>query len=161
MGCAKRHARYEQRGGIVISMSNTFRLSRGAAICDYDVTGRQVRLRLCGPLTPSVLTAVGSDLSRIGSRLLARSFVVDLQSSVLAVPYEQLLLAPVHLEAPMRTLPIAIIPPVVSLEVFREYAWEQAKLGLLRGVFEVPALAAGWADLKAGRRYCRTPESAR
>lgn len=142
-------------------MSNTFRLCRGAAICDYDLTGRQVRLRMSGPMTPSVMRAVSQDLSRIGSRLLARSFYVDLRPAVLAVPYEMLLLAPGNMDPLMRILPMAIVPPTASVEVYREYAWVQAKAGLLRGVFAEPEGAALWADSKGGRLYSRTPESAR
>lgn len=142
-------------------MPNTFRLCRGAALCDYDVSGQQVRLTISGPITPSVLDALGPDLNRIGTRLLAKSIVVDLRPAVLAVSYELLVRTPYDLELPLRTLPVGIIPSAASAEVLREYAWTQAKLGLLRGVFRAPEPAAGWAAQKAARRYSRIPEFAR
>jgi hypothetical protein len=143
-------------------MSSTFRLVRGAAICTYDLTGRQVHMRMTGPLTPSVMRSIAVDISRVGHYLLAKSFVLDLEAAAMAIPFDELVRAPQYMDPMLRVKPLALVPPSTADELFREYAWAQAKLGLLRGVFAEGARARGWAEVKGeSRLYSRTPVSAR
>jgi hypothetical protein len=141
-------------------MANTFRHRRGAAILNFELCRRQVRLAVSGPITPSVLVSIGRDLDRIGTQSLARSFVVDLRPSVVAVSYDQILAGPDNISPTIRALPLAVIPPAASVEVFHDFAWEMARLGLLRGTFADPARAQEWAGRKEALCF-RTPVSAR
>jgi hypothetical protein len=143
-------------------MPNTFRLLRGAAICTYDLTGRQVYMRLSGPLTPALMQPLAADLRRVCDRVLAKSFVVDLRASVLAIPYEDLIRETQYQDPILRALPRAIVPSPNSVELFRDYAWAVAKMGLLCGVFRERVPAQLWAAAKGETRlYSRTPVSAR
>jgi hypothetical protein len=142
--------------------ANTFRRLRGGLVCDYTLEKRQLRLRLSGPMTPGVMPQIANDLNRIGDGALTRSIVLDLRSAAVALTYEQLLEAPERLVPALRLQPVAIVCPPATTELFREYAWATAKLGLLRGVFPVQGPAEEWAGLqgRSGLRF-RTEESAR
>jgi hypothetical protein len=116
---------------------------------------------MTGPVTPSLMRPVAADLIRIGERLMAQSFVIDLENSAMAIPYEALILGAARMAPILRASPIAVIPPPSAVELFREYAWAQAQLGRLCGVFSERARAQDWAEAKGERRlYSRTPISA-
>jgi hypothetical protein len=146
-------------------MRNTFRHRRAAAIFGFDIcSGRQVVVSVAGPVTPSVLRALGADVDRVASGVLAKSIVVDWTRAAIAVSYEELVASPATLSLPVRVLPIAIVPASGLRETFRELAWEHAKLGLVRGVFAAQDTAQDWAhrsESLALLQHCRIPESAR
>jgi hypothetical protein len=133
----------------------------GATICDTEVQRQQIVLRVRGLLGSRVMPRIAEEVSRIGVSIAASSIVVDLTGSVVTMDYDQLMTSPTYVVPTMLILPVAIVcRPIVS-ELFREYAWGMAKLGLLRGVFFAPEAAAQWAGSKAAVLRCRTQVSAR
>lgn len=146
-------------------MTNAFERKHGAAIARYEFgPARHVRLTVRGPVTPSVLSALAVDLERIALGVLAQSILTDYSRAALAVTYEQMVQAPARYSLAMQALPIAIVTAIPVRELFSEYAWAMAKLGLLRGVFGAPDSADSWVRKKATPAlalHCRIQESAR
>ncbi len=146
-------------------MPNLIRKLYGAAICEYEFARRQVKLRVAGPLTSSVATAIAKDVSRLGEGVLAKSIYLDCRAAAIALTFSQMCAMPESLSPTLRLLPIAIVPPPGSVEMYREFAWEMARIGLLRGIFpEEPEQAQAWAFQKATPAlalHCRIQEAAR
>ncbi len=133
-------------------MANTFRHYRGAAIFDIELASRQLILRVTGPLTAGVVVYIANDVDRIAKGMLARSIVLDYSRAAVAVSVEEMHAGPRILSPEIRSLPVALVPPAGLEELFREFAYEAAMSGLVRGVFPVEsAPARAWALQKEGR----------
>lgn len=132
-------------------MTAKFQRRHGAAIFDYTLTKRQIDVEVRGLFTPCALKSLAQGISRVSTHLLATSIVVDMRTAALVLTYDDIVIAPEYLSKPMQLLPIALLPPAPGLEIYREYAWAQAKVGLLHGVFEDKDRALAWTDQK-GRR---------
>ena len=127
-------------------MVKTYRRTHGAVHCLYTYGDRQLRLKINGALTTSSLRVVVVDLDQFARQCDARSMTVDMRGAVLAVNYEDLMRSPATLSPSVRSIPAGLLVPNGDLLTFREYAWEQAKHGVLRGVFEEPEQAGKWAE---------------
>ncbi len=143
-------------------MRNTFTHKRGAARFDFEIApGRQVIVRVSGPVTPAVMAALAKDGERVALGVRAKSFVLNYERAAMALTYEQLLQMPYKVAEPLRVLPIAIVPPPALCEMYREFAWAMAKLGLVRGIFREDGPALEWAHRQQSSalvQYCRARE---
>jgi hypothetical protein len=135
-------------------MNNTFTRRRGALLCQYELFKRQLRIKLSGVLTANVMPELAQDVNRIGVGALSKSIVLDSRGAVLALTYDDLLLAPDRLVPVLRILPVAIITTSGTSELFRDYAWAVAQIGLLRGVFPVEGPAQDWAGQQGRDGLC-------
>ncbi len=134
-------------------MPNLITHRRLDAVCEYELGGRQIHLRVTGLITPSVMPVMLADLSRISHGVLARSIVVDCSTAAVALSYEDLLAAPGMLRRETRQLVRAVIPPYSVLDVFREHALARAQLGEVLGVFRESGKAQAWAAQKEDRLH--------
>lgn len=99
-----------------------------------------------------VLTA--PELAALAGQIFAPSFdvdpvwVVDFRRATPTVSAQQLLMVARALpEGVGRTM--ALLVPHPFDEVFREFAWEAARFGLLRAVFTAPERAQSWATMQS------------
>ena len=134
-------------------MGKTFKRTHGAVECLYTFGDEQLRLKIIGALCTSSLRVVVKDLDRCAQQCNARSMTVDMRGVVLAVNYEELLRSPANLSPAVRNIPAGLLVPNGDVLTFREFAWEQAKHGVLRGVFEEPEQAGKWAEKQAEVRH--------
>lgn len=148
-----------------MQMRHTFLHNHSGTKCLYGFApGRQLVVKVNGIFTAETAGAVASDLERVcaGSRSL--SMVVDLSGAAVAMSEGELNATPDLLSYPLRVLPIAIVTSPAVRDLFREHAWQAAKLGLLRGVFAEAPGAHLWAHRHQPALYAlrsQIPESAR
>lgn len=145
-------------------MRNPFKRTRGSADCTFGFGLRQqVMLEVSGILTLESVVMVAADVERIAYGVQAKSIVIDLRNSLVALSYEELNCSPELLSPAIRNLPIALIAPSGASELLREHAWWAAQEGLLRGVFQEVREGHHWAHEKERRcdLYSRTPTPAK
>jgi hypothetical protein len=137
-------------------MPNTFQRTALGAKFNFELSARQVRLHVTGPITPAVHKQMAVDLDRIASGCLARSIVVDWSQALIALPWDALLDAPQNLSPKNRHLPVAFIAPRGSEVLLQAYAKAQTLRGLWRASFARPQPARLWAwSREADPEYSR------
>jgi hypothetical protein len=134
-------------------MASSFRLSRGAAVLHFTLDQRQLGLRVTGLLMRADYAALIADVNRVAAGALVKSVVLDYSAAIVTVPAEILRAGRMLLAPEVRALPIAVLPPMGGVVVFRELAYEAAMAGLVRGIFPGAAAleqAQAWALRKEG-----------